>query len=160
MLFDVTRRFDAPHDPARAILDHVLKTPGVGHDEVAEGTKIHKSSVRYHLERLVEQGRLVRQKVFGFTRYYPPGAADFRDTHVRLALRTESARRFLAAVCAQPGGSLKEGAERSRLAMSMASYYLRRLGDAGLVRVERAGSALKIHPTPLGRQASTEHPSQ
>jgi predicted transcriptional regulator len=133
------------------ILECVLARPGSSVTELARATGLHPTTVRYHLRLLQEfhavalrrDGRTLRVFQNGGT--FPP-----EEQGKRAAAMRSGAQRILASLPAEgaPAPALARAVGVSRQAIHK---QLPALAAAGLLRLERRGSAVWAFPMLQGR---------
>ncbi|WP_135306085.1 winged helix-turn-helix transcriptional regulator [Haloarcula amylovorans] len=121
------------------IYDVISWSPGTYPMEIVDTTSLSRSTVRYHLRILEEEGLIASETVLGKQRYFQPG-----DQHIELlvALKTEMSRAVLTAIYRLEPVSVSQLAHELDRASSTVSYHLSRLVELGLVEQERDGSTV------------------
>jgi predicted transcriptional regulator len=133
--------------PARArIMARVEAQPGIHYQELLRAEGGGKGSLEHHLRKL-EAGRLVRAVRGPYYTCYFPWSASPAARDAAPVLKSEGARRVLAAVRAHPGLTGQELAARTGLSASSVSEHVSRLASAGLLQSSRQGRTVRVVPT-------------
>lgn len=120
--------------------------PGIHYQDLLRAMGGGKGGLEHHLRQL-EATRHVRAVRGPYYTCYFPWAAVAQTRLAAPALKSDGARRVLAAVRAQPGISGQELAARTGLSASSVSEHVTRLSSAGLVEARREGRTLRVVPT-------------
>lgn len=128
---------DDMHPKTRTVLETVRDRPGVHTGGVARVASLPVSTARYHLERLVRQGRLDAESFGQYRSFYPPRLQDPAERRALHHLNREVAGRILRYLAAH--GTCRQGDLVVSLdrGASTISHHLRNLQDAGLVTHHR-----------------------
>jgi len=126
-------------DQRARIEDRVASDPGIHFNELVRALDLAPGQVQHHVRRLLDADRVVRERLYGRTHYYPP-ALDERERAALALCRRETARDALAALVV--GGPQRPGdlADDLGVARSTLEYHLDRLVERGLVRKDRGDS--------------------
>lgn len=141
------------HPLRRAITDAVDAQPGIHYQAILRTVGGGNGAVDHHLRKLVAAGLLVRHQGPGFTCYFPP-SVDRRLTAAAGILKSDGARRVLAAVQARPGLSSVDLAALTELDPSTVSHHVHRLVSAGVLQTTKVGRTLAIQPTAIAQQVA------
>ena len=140
--------------PQRARLVQVVEAqPGIHFKELQRTTGLGNGALAHHTQVLVRHGRLRRIANGGYTCFFP--AVPDRALEARaFVLKSDGARRVLAAIQATPGRSNLDVAGLTGLDPGTVHYHVRRLAEAGLVNVRRDGRHTVLDPTASGAAAA------
>ena len=128
------------------IFEIVRQSPGISARAVHRASGQSWGTVVYHLRQL-ERHHLVVSRALGRTRNYYENHGKYRGMEVQLAcLRNERARMIARAVLAAPGSAQEDLVGATGLPQPAASYYVRKLKQAGLVEERREGRYSRYHP--------------
>lgn len=118
---------------------NIADSPGIYVSELSEDAAVHRSTVRYHVRILGEEGLISQERVRGKHRLYPT-----ESTHRRLiaALAEESSATVLRAVKRLEPVGVSALADDLDRAPSTVSYHLGRLAEDGLVEQQRDGNTV------------------
>jgi predicted transcriptional regulator len=153
-LFSRVQRDSALDQATRSQLHALVEAnPGIHFQEIVRRSGRGQGTVDHHLRKLVDVGLLVRQQAPGFVCFFPKGSVDRRVMAAAPVLKADGARAVLEAVAARPGLSGLGIGAVTGLDRGTVSYHLRRLSQAALVTIERAGRELRVNVTETGRLA-------
>jgi DNA-binding transcriptional ArsR family regulator len=139
--------------PVRAELaQRIEAAPGIHYQELLRALGKGKGGLEHHLRKL-EAARIVRAVRGPYYTCYFPWAASATQRDAAPALKSEGARKVLAAVRDHPGITGQELSARTGLSASSVSVHVSRLGAAGLVHASRHGRSVRVQPTDVARQA-------
>lgn len=127
------------HETRATIHDELVAAPGTYVDELRERTDIPRSTLRYHLRVLEDEGIVRAEKLLGHRRYYP---ADCDDDTLAAALDSEATAAVVDAVARLEPASVSALATDLDRAPSTVSYHLDRLAEADVVDRERDGEVV------------------
>jgi predicted transcriptional regulator len=129
--------------PRRRLLEELDRSPLSSATELAGRTGLHANTVRYHLDVLVRQGRIVARHVAGERRFSVAG--DPRAAPLAAAIAAGKPRaRLLAAVEARPGLSLRDVALATGLRYTTAHYHAQQLAGNGRLRAVRVAREVRL----------------
>ena len=127
--------------------------PGLAPADAARALGLDRTTVQYHLRRLVREGRAVTGAAARGPRYFPAGAM---PRAARGAfLRAQEGAPLLDAIRAAPGCTQSDLARRLCVPRATLAWRLGRLRQEGLVTGTRRGREVLLHagpssfPTPL-----------
>jgi DNA-binding transcriptional ArsR family regulator len=134
----------------RAVYQHLLEYPGLHLRELTREIDLSPTTVRYHLDTLVDADLVTRTDEDGYTRFYPrvesePGPREVVGADEKELLNLLRQRVPLGIVLhllnegPTPQGELAESLDVAR---STASYHLDKLQEAGAVTSERDGRSV------------------
>lgn len=134
-------------DTRQTIKSHVEKNPGIHFNELVRMLDLASGQVQYHVYRLLNTGKLVEERLYGRTHYYPPGY-DTWDRRTLALLRQETARDILISLLAAPGARPGDVADRIDVARSTLEYHVGHLIEQDLVEKQRdERGRVTLHPT-------------
>lgn len=155
-------RLEAPdlldHPLRKELAQRIEAQPGVHYQDLVRAMGKGKGTVEHHLRKLEEGGLVKSVPAGGYTCFFPV-AYDRRLTAAAPALKSEGARKVLAAIRANPGSSALQVGTATGLSPAAINHHLRRLGEAGLVDVLRNGRSLCLQPTALASQVVLGEPA-
>ncbi len=131
------------HPVRRQIYDHLRLLPGNHFRSVVRSLRLAVGTARYHLNELLEDGLIYKQRVNGKTRYYvTEGEAEmnrlyarhweYRDLRLRVLMALRQMENAQPATIAKVLGTSRQ----------LVSYHLRELRQDG--RIERHGNRYRI----------------
>jgi predicted transcriptional regulator len=142
------------HPLRRALHQAVEANPGIHLKALARTVGRPRNTVEHHVRKLVASGLLTQHELNGYACLFVKGQVDRRDQAAAGVLKSDAARRVLAAVVQAPGASGRDVAAQAGLTPTLVSYHVRNLQQAGLVEGQRAGRELRLQATELGRKAA------
>lgn len=146
---------DLLEHPLRKSLHQAIEAqPGIHLKALARTIGRPRSTVEHHVRKLVAGGLVTQHQLNGYGCLFAKGQVDRREQAVAGALKSDAARRVLAAVVGSPGASGREVAAAAGLTPTLVSYHVHNLQKAGLLEGQRDGRALRLLPTELGRKSA------
>ncbi|WP_254536822.1 winged helix-turn-helix transcriptional regulator [Halomarina litorea] len=138
-------------DTRERVRAHVREDPGVHFSDLRRALDIAPGQAQYHLRRLVDDGGLVEDALYGQTHYYPPSYDPWERRALAL-LRRETSADVVA--CLLDDGPLPPAtvAERVGIARSTLSWHVARLTEAGVLVRDESGADLTLR---VARPAAT-----
>jgi len=121
------------------VFETIENAPGAHLSQVSDDADVARSTVRYHVRVLDEEGLVSSAKVAGKRRFYP---ARTEGVELAAAIEDDATAAVLNAIRRlelASGSALADELDRDP---STVSHHLSRLEDAGLVERERDGSAV------------------
>jgi predicted transcriptional regulator len=141
---------------------YVEHHPGSHFSAIVDALDQATGQVQHHLSRLVREGRLDRDALYGRTHYYPTGYDQWERAALAL-LRRETARGIVALLLTADGQRPAALAADLGVARSTVEYHLGRLIDGGLVEKRHdADGRVTVHlrrPQATARLLSAVDPS-
>lgn len=128
------------------LADHVERHPGVHLRQLARDLGLAIGTTEHHLHLLVRHGILERHDQGGHAAYFTAGTCPAPERRLLCALRSETPRRLLRALAADPDLDPGTLAERLDLSRSAVAHHLARLITDGVLERLRVGrsSLLRI----------------
>jgi predicted transcriptional regulator len=149
-------------DTRQQIQAHVGANAGVHFNELVRESACAPGQVQYHVRRLREDGRLVRQEFYGRTHYYPPEYDEWERAALAL-FRRETAREIVVYLIEHEPAAPGDVADALEIARSTLEYHLDRLVDRDLVEKrydDRNRVRLELaNPEATGRLLTTVTPT-
>jgi biotin operon repressor len=142
------------HPVRRMVHQAVEANPGIHLKALARTVGRPRNTVEHHVRKLVAGGLVTQHDLNGYACLFAKGQVDRRAQAAAGALKSEAARKVLAAVVTTPGASGRDVAAAAGLTPTLVSYHVHNLQQAGLVEGQRQGRQLRLLPTELGRQAA------
>ncbi|WP_226005340.1 winged helix-turn-helix transcriptional regulator [Natrinema salinisoli] len=149
-------------DTRQQIRTHVGANAGIHFNELVRESDFAPGQVQYHVRRLREDGRLVREEFYGRTHYYPPTYDEWERAALAL-FRRETAREIVVYLIEREPAAPGEVADALEIARSTLEYHLDRLVDHDLVEKrydDRNRVRLELaEPEATGRLLTTVTPT-
>lgn len=149
-LYSRLRRSELLDNDVRQRIHQAVEThPGVSIIQVCRAAKVGWGTAVYHLQRLERDRMIVSRRDGQYRRFFlnghaPVGAAD----PAAKALGHPLAARIAAFVAANPGAAQKDVCLALGIQPPLASKWLGRLLDAGLLTSRREWKLVRYEPTP------------
>jgi DNA-binding transcriptional ArsR family regulator len=127
------------NDVRQQVYEAVERSPGTYISEVSEECDASRSTVRYHVRILEEEGLIVGEAERGKHRFYPIGS---ETPELAAALNDSATARVIDAIARLEPVTVSALAEDLDRSPGTVSYHLDRLTDDGLLERERMGNAV------------------
>lgn len=115
----------------REVRRHVESHPGVHFNEITRSLDIATGQAQYHLDRLLDSGRLDVERLRGRTHYFPEGYDPVEQRTLAL-LRRETVREIIIYALDHGDPSATTLASELDVARSTVSWHVSTLVDAGI----------------------------
>ncbi|AFO59375.1 MULTISPECIES: helix-turn-helix domain-containing protein [Natrinema] len=149
-------------DTRERIRTHVGANAGVHFNELVRESDFAPGQVQYHVRRLREEGRLVREEFYGRTHYYPPTYDEWERAALAL-FRRETAREIVVYLIEHEPAGPGAITDALDIARSTLEYHVDHLVDHDLVEKrydERNRVVLELAaPEATGRLLTTVTPT-
>lgn len=142
------------NDVRERVYEAVLESPGTYPVELAETVGSSRSTVRYHVRVLEEEGLIDGEKLRGKRRYFPPNSD---DATLAAALADDASESVLTAIERLEPVTVSRLATDLDRAPSTVSYHLERLTDDGLVERETESGTVLTRLPPETRTGVRSH---
>lgn len=128
-----------------AAVDH---NPGVTIKEITMLVGCGWGTAVYHLKRLEAERLIVSERNRQFRRFFKNGSGISNEAKGAFSeLKNPTSQKIAQTLLAEPGSCQKDLCDRLGISAPLASKYLSRLKDAGLVSTERDWKLVKYYPT-------------
>lgn len=149
-------------DTRHQIRSFVGTNAGVHFNELVRESDFAPGQVQYHVRRLLEDDRLVREEFYGRTHYYPPEYDEWERAALAL-FRRETAREIVLYLIEHEPTGPADVADALDIARSTLEYHIDHLVDRDIVEKrydERNRVVLELaNPDATGRLLTTVTPS-
>lgn len=127
----------------------VEANPGITIKEIVGVCGIGWGTAVYHLKRLEAERLVVSERQRQFRRFYKNGGGIVNDAKAAFGeLKNPTSDRIARQVLSRPGACQKDLCEAVGISAPLASKFLGRLAQAGLVAAHREWKTVKYFPTP------------
>ena len=110
------------------ILSYILGNPGCTAPEVSREKYINMGTVRYHIQRLESEGKIVLKKIGKFTRLYRNSSTyNEREMVIASHIRNATSRQLLQAILECPGMTNQRLSEQFNLDKSTVYVHIQKL---------------------------------
>lgn len=139
--FFVIRRARKIDNPNKlGVYTYITDNPGCTAPELSRGRDLNIGTVRYHIQRLHDEGRIVLTKIGKYTRIFVNSHTyDDREKLIASHLRSDSSRRILSAIMYTPGISNQKLSDMLGMEKSLVYRYMQKLLEDGIVTFEWEG---------------------
>lgn len=117
----------------------IEQSPGTYISEVSEQVDASRSTVRYHVRILEDEGLIIGDAVRGKHRFYPSGSD---DPALAAAMNDDATARVLDSIARLEPATVSALAEDLDRSPGTVSYHLDRLADDDLIERERIGNSV------------------
>lgn len=137
------------NDIRHRVHEAVANNPGVTIKEVTLLVGIGWGTAVYHLKRLEAERLVVSERNRQFRRYFKNGGGIVNESKAAFSeLKNPTSHKIASTLLARPGVCQKDVCASVGISAPLASKYLSRLEDAGLVATQRDWKTVKYFPTP------------
>ncbi len=144
------------------IRTHVGETPGIHFNALVRETEFAPGQLQYHLRRLLGEGEVTVERLYGRSHYYPPGYDAWERSALAL-LRRETARETMFYLLEHDPARPERVASALGVARSTLEWHLSHLAEQELVekrKDERGRVLLSLtHPERTARLLRRTSPS-
>lgn len=143
----ITNKNLLEHDSRRQIYNEIVASPGVALRKLTDITGMNESTLRYHLERLYEGGKIQTTTIGGVCHYFENhGKYSPEEQIFRSRMLTAASSRILMIIFNQPGLTRGELADLLGVAGPTVTRSVQSLTEDGLIRIERDGRFTRYYP--------------
>lgn len=114
----------------------IASDPGIHFNGLVRQLGLANGQVQFHLHRLLSEGTIVQEELYGRTHYYPPEIGEFERGALAM-LRRETARDILMVLIDEGSARPSSIAETLDIARSTLEWHLDHLVEQGLVTKQR-----------------------
>lgn len=116
------------------LIAHIAREPGIRYRELLRLTGLANGVLTYHLLALEKSSVIKVDRQSGATRYYPPNVPE-SELHMLGFVRHSPVREIISFILARDSCTFAELVDHTGKAPSTVSSHLKRLKEAGIVRV-------------------------
>jgi predicted transcriptional regulator len=143
----ITNRNLLEHDSRRQIYEEIVASPGADIRKLTDITGMNESTLRYHLERLYDGGKIQATTIGGVCHYFENhGKYSTEEQVLRSRMLTTASSRILMIIFKQPGLTRGELADLLGVAGPTVTRSVQNLTEDGLIRIERDGRFTRYYP--------------
>ncbi|MDV0441610.1 winged helix-turn-helix transcriptional regulator [Methanorbis furvi] len=122
------------------ILAYITKNPGESMQQIAAGTEIPRSSLRYHVNKMQKAGQISQKEYCGNPHYFSLEKSYSATERLVLAVFSrENEKQVLVELLKHPESTRQDLAERLHMSEITVHWYLHRLDAAELLMVHAEG---------------------
>lgn len=127
------------------IFVYVQNNPGCTVREVSRDRKINLGTVKYHIWKLEEDGKIVQRKIGKFLRIYRPNDRNDREIEILAHIKNKARLPFLTMIKDNPGITNQEMTVRLNLRKSTVNWHVSALLWDKIIRFERDGKFIRYY---------------
>ena len=122
----------------KRIYEYICNNPGSNFSNISRYTKINRGTLRYHINILIRQNRIIEKKSHGFVTYFQNSNrySSFEQDFFIL-VKDGTAKEICKILESSPGISRNDLAKRLSVAASTVSWHMERLTGSGIVMPEQ-----------------------
>lgn len=146
------------HEARRRVYDLIGSHPGIDQTRLSSYAGINESTLRYHLERMVDE-ELISVTMMGKTYHYFQNQRDYSEEQQRYFSRISSgtSARILHLIREQPGITRKELADHLDMASPTVTRVVHQLAEEGYIELQKEGRCTRHYLS--GRSGHLAHPA-
>jgi predicted transcriptional regulator len=124
----------------QGIFKYVLNNPGCTIAEISDQQKINRGNVKYHINKLKFEGKIILTKMGKFSRLFQnSGALKDNEQVVAAHVKSGTSRLLLWAILENPGVTNQELVEKFHFAKSTIHWYTQQFRKDNIVVFEQEG---------------------
>ncbi len=122
------------------IFNYVMSNPGCTQSEISDRQNMKNGTVKYHVQTLEAQGKIILRKMGKYTRLFNSSRANSELEKMVLAhSKNNTSKNLLCAIMDEPGVTNQKLSERFNLDKSSIHWHMERFLHDNLVRFEQEG---------------------
>jgi predicted transcriptional regulator len=122
------------------IFNYIIKNPGYTIAEISSGQSINRGTLKYHLQQLMTENKVISIRNGKFSRYFFNNMAVVdKESLISAYMRIEGSQKVLVTIMENPGITNQELSGRFELTKSTIHDYLSRFFREGLVESRQDG---------------------
>ncbi|MCD1296332.1 hypothetical protein CUJ83_15115 [Methanocella sp. CWC-04] len=126
------------------IFNYVVSNPGCTPSEITSSRNMKNGTVKYHIQMLEQEGKIILQKMGKFTRIYRNSMGmDESEKVITSHLRNDTSRSMLQAILDEPGITNQKLSEKFGLDKSTVHWYIQKFIADNIVEAEQDGKFKK-----------------
>jgi predicted transcriptional regulator len=130
------------------IFNYVLDNPGCTQAEITDRQNMKNGTVKYHVQMLQLQGKIILKRMGKFTRIFRNGPGNDIEKVIITYLKNDTSRNLLHAIMEKPGVTNQMLADQFLLDKSSVHWHMERFLKDELVRFEQDGKFKHYYLTP------------
>ena len=150
------RRIKSPFDNQnrQEVFNYIKDNPGCIGPDVSRATGMNKGTVRYHIQWLESEGKIVLKKIGKFMRLFKNSSTyDEREKLVAAHLHNDTSKAIIETLMDHPGSTNQEIADHIKVEKSLIYRYLQQLLKDGIASAEDDGRHKRYFITEAARPA-------
>jgi len=139
----VSRRFNKNENHNRvSVLSFISGNPGCTAPELARQIDINIGTVRYHIHKLCDEGRIVLVKMGKYSRLFVNKSAfDEREKLIASHLRSDASRSIISVIMENPGINNQKLSEKLCMEKSLVYRHVQKLLEDNIITYEWEGKS-------------------
>lgn len=122
------------------IFNYVLSNPGCTQAEITEKQNMKNGTVKYHVQMLESEGKIILKRMGKFTRIFKNSAShNGVEATVLAYMKNDTSKHLLQAIMEDPGVTNQKLSEKFMLDKSSVHWHMERFLNDRLVRFEQDG---------------------
>ncbi len=144
--FVVRRVRKNENDNKQAVLTYISGNPGCTAPELSRERDMNIGTVRYHIKKLEDEGRIVLAKIGKFSRLFVNRSTyDDREKLVASHLRNDTSKAIIQAIMESPGINNQKLSEKLGMEKSLVYRYVQKLLDDHILDFEWEGKSKQYY---------------
>ena len=140
------------------IFSCIQENPGISYNDIVQGTKINRGTLRYHLKILTLMKKITVSSGPGNCRYYEnAGTYSTAEKAILKFLRNRTDSHILWLLSGKPDLTRYEIAHELNLSVSTVSWRMKRLADENIIQIGKAGKHVYYRINPECQQILEKH---
>jgi len=129
------------------ILTQILNNPGVHHNELLRNCDLQKGQLQWHLDVLLKNHIIKKEKYGQYTIYYPIMSSFKTDDKLRnLNLKSKTTSEVLNTIEENPGINSSEISRILNLSRNTIKYHIDKLSEENVIKLVRRGRKIELYP--------------
>ncbi|MHA2182317.1 MAG: winged helix-turn-helix transcriptional regulator [Promethearchaeota archaeon] len=134
------------NDKRITIINHILKNPGIHHNELQRKCVLQKGQLQWHLDVLLKYNIIKKEKYGQFTIYFPITISfDAKDYLENLIAKSKTTSEILNLIKENPGINSSEISRILNLSRNTIKYHIDKLSEEELVKSTKKGRKIELY---------------
>jgi predicted transcriptional regulator len=135
------------NDNRIAIINFILKNPGIHHNELQRKCELQKGQLQWHLDVLLKYNIIKKEKYGQFTIYFPITTSfDAKEYLTNLIAKSKTTSEILNLIKENPGINSSEISRILNLSRNTIKYHIDKLTEEELVKSTKKGRKIELFP--------------
>ncbi|MFX0082007.1 MAG: winged helix-turn-helix transcriptional regulator [Candidatus Hodarchaeota archaeon] len=129
------------------ILNQILNNPGVHHNELLRNCDLQKGQLQWHLDVLLKNHIIKKEKYGQYTIYYPILSSFETDDNLKyLNLKSKTTSEVLNIIEENPGINSSEISRLLNLSRTTIKYHIDKLSEENIIKLVKKGRKIELYP--------------
>jgi predicted transcriptional regulator len=129
------------------ILTQILNNPGIHQNELLRSCNLHKGQLQWHLEVLLRNNIIKKEKHGQYTIYFPiTSSIESIEKFKSLPKKSETTSKVLELIQTNPGITSSEIANKINIARNTVKYHIDKLSENDLILFKEKGRKIELYP--------------